>query len=247
MKSQTKAAYLDTVFDYIPTSETPDFWVITACNPGGRTADPVDNIMADKRLRAEIGKLKITPFRVIGRSRDATHAERGWGIPCDEVTAIEIGRRYRQQAVFHFSSGRIDLVDCKSGKRESLDDPSSRILDPREVRHFTLFVGSASDRRKLDPMEYAGVCTRTGALFPAFTIQRAEGCFQSRFEDALLIQVATREPQKVIALAHDLRCFLSQDGIGISHHGIYQRVTDWSDDTLIFDSFSLPPYLSHPG
>lgn len=232
-------AYHDTVFEYIPTGKPPDFWVITAYNPDGKDADPADNIAADYRLREEIESLGLVPFRLIGRSPDSSHAEPGWGVPCDESTALEIGRRYRQEAVFHFTVGRIELVDCESGSHESLENPSSRILDPRDVRHFTLSVGSPGGRCKIDPLEYAGVCTRVGALFPGFTIQRAEGCFQSRFEETLLIHIATREPQKVLTLAHDLRCFLTQDGIGISHNGIYQRVRDWTDDELILQSFDI--------
>ena len=107
------------------------------------------------------------------------------------------------------------------------------------MRQFTLSVGSPGDRGKIHPLEYAGVCTRVGALFSGFTIQRAEGCFESRFEETLLIHIATREPQKVLTLAHDLRCFLNQDGIGISHNGIYQRVRDWTDDGLILQSFDI--------
>jgi hypothetical protein len=243
MKAQTKAAYLDTVFEYLPSDTTPDFRVITAYNPGGRPANPGDNIAADARLRAEIGKLKITPFRVNVLSHDETHAEPGWGFPCDEATAIGIGRRFRKQAVFHFTSGRIDLVDCKTLERHPLANPATRIRNPRDLRQFTLFVGSPAGRNCLDPLEYAGVCTRVGALFFGFTIQRAEGCFQSRFEETLLIHIATREAHKVLEVAHSLRCFLNQDGIGISHNGIYQRVRDWTDDELILASFgiALPP------
>ena len=239
MKSKPNPAYLQTVFEYIPTGKPGDFWVITAYNPKGKPADPGDNIQADAQLLADIEALEITPFRVTGLSPDETHAEPGWGFPSDETTALEIGRRYRQQAVYHFTAGRIDLVYCKTHECHSLDDPATRIRDPRDLRHFTLFVGSPSGRARLDPLEYAGVCTRVGALFPGFNIQHAEGCFQSRFEDTLLIHIATRELLKVIEVAHSLRCFLNQDGIGISHNGIYQRIRDWTDCSVILEAFNL--------
>lgn len=239
MKSKLTPAYRDTVFEYIPTGKPEDFWVITACNPRGKPADPGDNLAADARLLADIEALKITPFRVIGLSPDETHAEPGWGVPCDEDTAIALGRRHRQQAVFHFSDGRIDIVECKTRKRQPLADPAARIRDPRDVRHFTLFIGSPPGSNRLDPLEFAGVCTRVGALFPGFTVQRAEGCFRSASEEALLIHIATREPLKVLGIAHELRRFLNQTGVGISHNGIYQRVRDWTDDGLILQSFGL--------
>jgi hypothetical protein len=239
LKTELNPAYHQTVFEYIPAGKPDDFWVITAYNPKGRPADPGDNLAADARLRADLARLKITPFRIIGLSPDETHAEPGWGFPSDEVTAFEIGRRYQQEAVYHFTAGRIDLVDCKTLGRHPLENPATRIRDPREVRHFTLFVGSPAGRNRLDPLEFAGVCTRVGALFSGFTIQRADGCSQSRFEDTLLINIATREPQKILEVVHTLHGFLNQDGIGISHNGIYQRVRDWSDDSLILESFNL--------
>lgn len=239
MKPLFKAAYYDTVFEYIPDAKVPDFWVVTAHNPDGKTADAGGNLAADTKLHADIVALGISPFRIIGRAPDDTHAEPGWGFPCDETTAIKIGRRYQQEAVFHFTDGGIDLVNCKTRKRHPLDDPENRKLDPRNVRHFTLFVGSPPGSNRLDPLEYAGVCTRVGAVFPGFTIQRADGCFQSRFEDTLLIHIATREALKVLSVAHDLRRFLNQTGLAISHNGIYQRVRDWTDDGLILQSFGL--------
>ena len=239
MKSRLNPAYLNTVFEYVPTGKPADFWVITAHNPKGKPADPGDNIVSDARLLADIEALEITLFRVTGLSPDETHAEPGWGFPCDEATALEIGRRYRQQAIYHFTAGGIDLVDCKTHERHPLENPTTRVRDPRNLRHFTLFVGSPSGCTRLDPLEYAGVCTRVGALFQGFTIQRAEGCFQSRFEETLLIHIATREPAKVIETAHSLHCFLNQDGIGISHNGIYQRIREWSDASVILESFGL--------
>jgi hypothetical protein len=236
----------DTLFQFIPDGKPAAFWVITAYNPRGKAADPGDNISADARLRGDLEDLGIKPFRVIGTSRDESHAEPGWGFPCDAAAAIEIGRRYRQLAIFHFTDGRIDLVDCKSGASQALDHPSARIRDPRDVRHFEIFIGSPGGSGKMGPMEYTGVCTRTGALFPGFTMQRTEGCFRSKFEDALLIHIGTREPHKVIALAHKLRCFLNQDGVGISHNGIYQRITDWTDNALILEAFGFTAYASDP-
>jgi hypothetical protein len=231
--------YHDTVFQFIPAGKPADFWVITAYNPKGRTADPGDNIQADARLHSEIIELGVTPFRVIGLSPDESHAEPGWGVPCDEETAIKIARRFRQDSVYHFTTRSINLVNCRTSKRQPLDHPDTRIRGPRDLRHFTLFVGSPPDRNRLDPLNYAGVCTRVGALFPGFTIQRAGGYYAHRFEDTLLIHVATREPRKVLEVAHALRCFLNQDGIGVSHNGIYQRVRDWSDDTMLLESFDL--------
>ena len=133
MKTKFNPAYHQTVFECIPAGKPDDFWVITAYNPNGTPADPGDNIAADACLHADIEALGITPFRVTGLSPDESHAEPGWGFPSDEVTALEIGRRYQQEAVFHFTAGGIDLVDCKTHDREPLGDPVARIRDPRDL------------------------------------------------------------------------------------------------------------------
>lgn len=142
MKTRLNPAYLSTVFEYVPTDKPADFWVITAHNPKGGPADPGDNLAADKRLHADLIDIKTTPFRIIGLSPDETHVEPGWGFPSDETTAIEIGRRYEQDAVYHFTAGRIDLVDCKTLERHPLQNPAMRIRDPRDLRHFTLILES---------------------------------------------------------------------------------------------------------
>jgi hypothetical protein len=138
MKTKLNPAYHQTVFQYIPTGKPADFWVITAYNPKGRPADPGDNLAADARLHADLTNLEITPFRIIGLSPDETHAEPGWGFPADETTALEIGRRYRQEAVYHFATGRIDLVDCKTLERHPLENPVARIARPPHPRHLPL-------------------------------------------------------------------------------------------------------------
>jgi hypothetical protein len=232
-------AYHKPVFEYIPTGKPTDFWVITAYNPDGKNTDHDTNAAADARLHADITALGFAPFRIIGMSPDQTHAEPGWGFPCDEATALELGRSHRQEAIFHFHASGIDLVDCESGESQPLDEPAGRILDPRENRHFTLFVGSPPDRDEISPHEYDGIRSCVGVLFPGFTIQKGEGCFRSRSEETLVIHIASREPAKVIELAHQLRLLLKQTGIGISHNGIYQRVREWSDDSLILESFGL--------
>jgi hypothetical protein len=53
--------YHDTVFETIPTGDTPDFWVITAYNPDGKNAATGDNRTDDSRLRSEIVEMGFTP------------------------------------------------------------------------------------------------------------------------------------------------------------------------------------------
>ena len=235
------------MFHFVPTGKPADFFYLSAWVPVGGKTDDGTNIQADETLRRilsdentpEDARQALPHFRILRTNHDESVVEQGWAIQCPESKVIELAREFRAKTIWKFSAGSIAAIDVKTRKTVHSAPLAERFLDPRGVRHFTLFVGSPSGRNKLDPMEYAGVCTRAGAHFPSFTIQQAQGCFRSAFEDTLLIHIATRSPNKVLALAHEIRCFLNQDGIGISRNGIYQRVRDCSDDTMILESLNL--------
>jgi hypothetical protein len=67
----------DAVFECILDDKAANFWVINAYNPDGRDANNEDNLTANAKLRAEIAEMGVTPFRIIGMSRDQNHAEPG--------------------------------------------------------------------------------------------------------------------------------------------------------------------------
>ena len=68
----------------------------------------------------------------------------------------------------------------------------------------------------------------------------AEGHFRSSAEDTLVIQVATDKPERVQQMAHKLRCFLNQEGVGVLCRGIYQRVRYWTDDRMLLQAWGFP-------
>jgi hypothetical protein len=55
----------------------------------------------------------------------------------------------------------------------------------------------------------------------------------------LVIQVATENPKLVLQLAHELRSYMAQEGVGVLCNGIYQRVREWTDDRLILQSWGI--------
>ncbi|MFM2199565.1 MAG: hypothetical protein RLZZ505_2997 [Verrucomicrobiota bacterium] len=237
-------AYREAVFEFVAQGKPSDFWVITAYNPDGKSTDSILNKAADERLHEAIEALGHTSFRVIGKSpedlpKDQHHAEPGWGIPCDEATALKLAKRFSQEAVFHFKDGGIWLVDCSSGARESLTTPSARIYDPCHKKHFTLFLGAPKGCKVIDDQTSAAIRSCIMARFENFTIQRAEGCYQNGREDTALVHIGTPDYKSVISLAHELRVLFQQDGVGISHNGIYQRARETSDESLILESFGL--------
>lgn len=238
-KIRLNPAYREVEFEFVTQGKPSDFWVITAYNPDGKNTDSILNKAADERLREAIEAQGHPSFRVIGSSPDQKHAEPGWGIPCDEATALKLGKRFSQEAVFQFKDGSIWLVDCSSGARESLPNPSTRITDPSHIKHFTLFLGAPQDTTVIDEQTSEAIRSCIQARFENFTIQGGEGCFHAGKEDSALIHIGTPHYKSVIALAHDLRLQFQQFGVGISHNGIYQRVREKSDECLILESFGL--------
>lgn len=113
--------YLQTIFiaKKPPEGGWPEkFAVITACNPmssGERQEDAV----ATTRLRKHLSRRGLKRHKVTGTSPDWGHQEAGfvvWNLSLGE--ALEIGREFRQRAVFWVEGGRIEVVSCESGERK---------------------------------------------------------------------------------------------------------------------------------
>lgn len=122
-----KSEYHDVVFHFNPGEAPAEFWVITAWNPNGENRPEADNKFADEELRRVLLDRGLNFFRITGSSPDESHAEPGWGIVTDETTALNLGRRFRQEAVFHFSATGIYLVNCANCERTALLKPKIRI------------------------------------------------------------------------------------------------------------------------
>jgi len=99
------------------------FAIITAHDPEGRPASPVDNISADEALELELRGAGRRLHRVIGGSADGLHLEPGWAVPVGPAEAVGLGRRYRQVAVFFVRDGRLELVACEDGTTLDLGRP----------------------------------------------------------------------------------------------------------------------------
>lgn len=121
-------AYLDTVFDLETHQQVPQvFVVITAYNPRGRTAPPSRNLHQDQTLRAVLEGRGALPFRVTGRSADGQHQEPGWGAILDLKTGFEIGKMFKQEAIYHIQGDKLTLHSCDGQQIEPLGSWSERV------------------------------------------------------------------------------------------------------------------------
>lgn len=92
----------------------PDGWafVITAYNPG-RAASPEENASAQERLFDYLAGEHLTWLAAVGRSRDGRHREPSVVVEgIDAARAIEIARRFGQDAIFSWDGRELRVVDC---------------------------------------------------------------------------------------------------------------------------------------
>lgn len=115
-----KEEFLHTVFDFAPQLGIQDFWVVTAYNPDSEIHAWSFNNAADMKLEQLLKDEGLLHFRVTGGSPDGLHTEPGWGIACDEQTALSLCAEFQQDAVFHFSGDRITLVSRDGQSRTRL-------------------------------------------------------------------------------------------------------------------------------
>jgi hypothetical protein len=116
-----KEEFQHTIFDFTPQPGIQDFWVVTACNPDSKIHTESFNKAADEKLQQLLKDEGLIHFRVTGGSPDGLHAEPGWGISCDQQTAMRLCAEFQQDAVFHFSGDRITLVSRDGQSRIQLE------------------------------------------------------------------------------------------------------------------------------
>jgi hypothetical protein len=125
MDPQQRDLFKQAVFrgEPLPADWPTDFAIITAYDPEGRATSPEANVAADAMLKAELQAAGFRLHRITGGSADGVHLEPGCGVTVGLPGAVELGRRYRQVAVFYVRAGALTLVDCADGSAEDLGRP----------------------------------------------------------------------------------------------------------------------------
>ncbi len=99
----------------LPHGGLPEsFGIVTACNPGGKTAGAVANTAAMDSLRDLIESNGWVRFPVTGGSPDFQHAEPGFGILAELDDCLALGRVFRQEAIFWVERGQVYLYEASS-------------------------------------------------------------------------------------------------------------------------------------
>ena len=88
------------------------FAVITAYNPRGLHAPESRNRHQDQALRAVLEARGIQPQRVIGSHPTKAHQEPGWGAALTLRDALQIGRTFKQLAIYYVEDDLLKLCSC---------------------------------------------------------------------------------------------------------------------------------------
>jgi hypothetical protein len=91
-------------------------YVVTAYNPG--TAVALDaNEAAQARLRDFLAERKVAWWPAVGRSRDSTWLEPSLALTgVTEAEAIEVGRRFKQDAIFKWDGRHLTVLPSGVGR-----------------------------------------------------------------------------------------------------------------------------------
>ena len=88
------------------------FAIITAYNPLGCLLTPSQNRLLDRELQLKILQYQ-SPYRcLMGVAPDLSHVEKSWAIFIDKNQAIELGREFKQHAIYYVNQGLLSLVAC---------------------------------------------------------------------------------------------------------------------------------------
>ena len=92
-----------------------NFHVITAWNPGDERPSSEVNDTQNNQLLADISVMGLEALEALGSDPNSTHAEKSWAvIGLTDTTAIELGRKYGQVAVFRISESQQSVLGCLS-------------------------------------------------------------------------------------------------------------------------------------
>jgi hypothetical protein len=100
------------------TPPAKSFAILSACSPTGEQWPAARNQVADEKLRRRLRE--SAPRRITGQSPDGSHAEPSWASACSRAVAVELGREFRQDAIFWVEGDSLAVVDCKASRPDLL-------------------------------------------------------------------------------------------------------------------------------
>ena len=102
------ALYQQVVFLLPPSFVVPQqFAIVTAYNPLGACLEDEENVRRNRQLESSFGRISYQPL--VGCSLDLSHQEPSFALVCPKSEAIQLARRYDQNAIYWVEAGRLWL------------------------------------------------------------------------------------------------------------------------------------------
>jgi hypothetical protein len=110
-------AYFKTRFivEQLPSTWPASFVIVTAYATTGEQWSDAQNERADEALRERLAPLGVWYARVTGHDATSGHAEPGWAFEADLATGVELGREFRQDAIYRVDGDSLRVVSCADG------------------------------------------------------------------------------------------------------------------------------------
>jgi hypothetical protein len=112
-----------------------EFTIVTAYATTGETWPEEQNRAADLKLENELCGTGCWMRRITGYDPATGHAEPGWAVEIGFDEAVDLGLRFKQDAIFWVSGNRVWVAKCgPDGERSEVGLFSER-FDMQETNH----------------------------------------------------------------------------------------------------------------
>lgn len=111
-----------------PVPEWPyAFVIVTAFATTGEQWTDSQNARANALLLERIESLGVWSYPVTGFDPGTGHAEPGWAVEVPRSLGMELGREFRQDAIFVVENGMLSVHRCATGAHAALGPFSLRL------------------------------------------------------------------------------------------------------------------------
>jgi hypothetical protein len=86
--------------------------IVSAYATTGERWTDAQNERADRALHGELTARDVWTQRITGFSPDTGHAEPSWATELSLAEARDLGRRFRQDAIYHVLGDRLSVTRC---------------------------------------------------------------------------------------------------------------------------------------
>lgn len=105
--------YKETQFSVDSWQDAPvEFAIFTAYATTGETWTDKENVSADRRLKNTLRRFNVWMTPITGYSPSNGHSEPGWAVAIDHGKACDLGKWFKQDAIYFVSNGRLFVSYC---------------------------------------------------------------------------------------------------------------------------------------